>query len=38
VIARIQGEHVFHMGEPVTVQLDLDKVSLFNPETEEVIR
>ena len=38
VIARIQGEHVFHMGEPVAVQLDLDKVSLFNPETEEVIR
>jgi multiple sugar transport system ATP-binding protein len=38
VIARIQGEHVFHMGEPVTVQLNLDKVSLFNPETEEVIR
>ena len=38
VIARIQGEHVFHMGEPVAVQLDLDKVSLFNPETEGVIR
>ncbi|MBV8093581.1 MAG: sn-glycerol-3-phosphate ABC transporter ATP-binding protein UgpC [Acetobacteraceae bacterium] len=37
VIARIQGEHVFHMGEPVAVQLDLDKVSLFDPETEEVI-
>jgi len=37
VIARIHGEHVFHMGEPVTVQLNLDKVSLFNPETEEVI-
>ncbi|MBV9490261.1 MAG: sn-glycerol-3-phosphate ABC transporter ATP-binding protein UgpC [Verrucomicrobia bacterium] len=38
LIARIHGEHVFHMGEPVTVQLNLDKVSLFNPETEEVIR
>jgi len=37
MIARIHGEHVFRMGEEVTVQLNLDKVSLFDPETEEVI-
>ena len=38
LIARIHGEHVFHLGEQVTVQLDLDKVTLFDPETEQVIR
>jgi multiple sugar transport system ATP-binding protein len=38
LIARIHGEHLFHLGEQVTVQLDLDKVTLFDPETEQVIR
>ena len=38
LIARIHGEHVYHLGEQVTVQLDLDKVTLFDPETEQVIR
>jgi multiple sugar transport system ATP-binding protein len=38
LIARISGEHLFHLGEKVTVQLDLEKVSLFDPETEKVIR
>ena len=38
LIARIHGEHLFHLGEEVTVQLDLDKVSLFDVETEKVIR
>ena len=38
LIARIHGEHIFHLGEQVTVQLDLDKVTLFDPETEQVIR
>ena len=37
VIARIHGEHLFHTNEQVTVQLNLDKVALFDPETEEVI-
>jgi multiple sugar transport system ATP-binding protein len=37
MIARIHGEHVFRMGEEVTVQLNLDKVSLFDPETEQVV-
>jgi multiple sugar transport system ATP-binding protein len=38
LIARIHGEHLFHLGEQVTVQLDLEKVSLFDVETEKVIR
>ena len=38
LIARIHGEHLFHLGEQVTVQLDLDKVSLFDAETEKVMR
>jgi len=38
LIARIHGEHLFHLGEPVTVQLNLDKVHLFDPQTEKVIR
>jgi multiple sugar transport system ATP-binding protein len=38
LIARIHGEHLFHLGEQVTVQLDLEKVSLFDAETEKVIR
>ena len=38
LIARIPGEHLFHLGEQVTVQLDLDKVTLFEPGTEQVLR
>ena len=38
VIARIQGDHIFHLGEKVPVQLDLDKVTLFDPSTEDVIK
>jgi ABC-type sugar transport system ATPase subunit len=38
LIARIHGEHLFHLGEQVTAQLDLEKVSLFDAETEKVIR
>jgi len=38
LIARIQGDHIFHLGEKVAVQLDLDKVTLFDPSTENVIR
>jgi hypothetical protein len=38
LIARIHGEHLFHLGERVTVQLDLEKVCLFDVETEKVIR
>ena len=38
LIARIHGEHLYHSGEPVTVQINLDKVHLFDPQTEKVIR
>jgi multiple sugar transport system ATP-binding protein len=38
LIARIPGEHLFHLGEEVSIRLDLDKVTLFDPETEQVIR
>jgi len=38
LIARIHGEHLFHLGEQLTVQVNLDKVSLFDAATENVIR
>jgi ABC-type sugar transport system ATPase subunit len=38
LIARIHGEHLFHLGEQVTVQLNMDKVNLFDTATEDVIR
>jgi multiple sugar transport system ATP-binding protein len=38
LIARIHGEHLFHLGEQVTIQVNLDKVSLFDTATENVIR
>jgi len=38
LIARIHGEHLFHLGEQVTIQVNLDKVSLFDAATENVIR
>jgi multiple sugar transport system ATP-binding protein len=37
-IAKIHGEKLFHQGEPVTVYVDTDKILLFDPETEAVIR
>src|SRR6201995_5366201 len=38
LIARIHGEHLYHLGETVTVQLNMDKVNLFDAATENVIR
>jgi multiple sugar transport system ATP-binding protein len=38
LIARIPGEHLYHLGEALTVQLNLDKAHLFDAETENVIR
>jgi len=38
LIARIHGEHLYHLGEQVTVQLNMDKVNLFDAATENVIR
>jgi len=38
LIARIHGETLFHMGQPITVYVNLEKVLLFDSETENVIR
>ncbi len=38
LIARIQGDHIFHLGEKVTAHFDLDKVTLFDPKTESVLK
>ena len=38
LIARIHGEALYHMGQPLTVYVNLDKVTLFDTETESVIR
>jgi multiple sugar transport system ATP-binding protein len=38
LIARIHGEHLFHLGELITVKLNSGKVHLFDPQTEKVIR
>src|ERR1700752_2782132 len=38
LIARIHGESLFHMGQPITVYVNLDKVALFDAETESVLR
>src|SRR5246127_4773221 len=38
LIARIQGEHLYHLGQKLTVHLGADKVTLFDPETQKVIR
>jgi multiple sugar transport system ATP-binding protein len=37
-IARIHGEHLYHLGEELTVHVNLDKASLFDAATENVIR
>jgi hypothetical protein len=38
LIARIHGEHLFHTNDQMTIQLNLDKVTLFDPGTEQIIR
>jgi multiple sugar transport system ATP-binding protein len=37
LIARIPGEDRFRTNEQMTIELNLDKVALFDPETEQVI-
>jgi len=38
LIARIQGEHLYQLGQKLTVHLSSDKVTFFDPETQKVIR
>jgi len=37
LIARIHGEHLFHPNDQMTIHLNLDKVALFDPGTEQII-
>jgi multiple sugar transport system ATP-binding protein len=38
LIARVPGEHHYHPGERLTVQLNMEKVHLFDVQTEKVIK
>ena len=37
IIARIQGDRIFHLGEDVVAHFDMDRVTLFDPKTENVL-
>jgi multiple sugar transport system ATP-binding protein len=37
LIARLQGEHLYELGQKLTVHLNAEKVTLFDPETQQVI-
>jgi multiple sugar transport system ATP-binding protein len=37
-IARIPGETLYHIGQEVTVHINLEKVSLFDVDTERVVK
>ena len=38
IIARIQGDHIFHLGEDVAAYFDMDRTTLFDPKTEQVVK
>jgi multiple sugar transport system ATP-binding protein len=38
VIARIHGDHIFHLGEDVPAYFEMDKATLFDPKTENVLK
>ena len=38
LIARVPGEHIYHPGEQLTVQFNMEKVHLFDTQTENVIK
>jgi hypothetical protein len=38
IIARIQGDHIFHLGEEVVAHFDMDRTTLFDPKTENVLQ
>ena len=38
LIARLHGERLYGLGEPVTIQFNMEKVHLFDTTTENVIR
>jgi multiple sugar transport system ATP-binding protein len=38
LIARLQGEHLYELGQKLTVHLSAEKVTFFDPETQQVLR
>jgi multiple sugar transport system ATP-binding protein len=38
LIARLQGEHLYELGQKLTIHLSGEKVTFFDPETQQVIR
>jgi multiple sugar transport system ATP-binding protein len=38
LIARVPGVHLYHPGERLTVQLNMEKVHLFDAQTENIIK
>ncbi len=38
VIARIQGDHIFHTGDDMDAYFEMDKARLFDPSTEQVLK
>lgn len=38
LITRLQGEHLYELGQKLTVHLNAEKVTFFDPETQQVIR
>jgi multiple sugar transport system ATP-binding protein len=38
IIARIQGDHIFHLGEDFAAYFDMERVTLFDPKTENVLK
>jgi multiple sugar transport system ATP-binding protein len=38
LIARIPGEHLYQLGQKLTLHISADKVTLFDPETQKVIQ
>ena len=38
IIARIHGDHIFHLGEDVPAYFEMDKATFFDPKTENVLK
>ncbi len=38
IIARIQGDHIFHLGEEVPAYFEMEKGTFFDPKTENVLK
>jgi multiple sugar transport system ATP-binding protein len=38
IIARIQGDHIFHLGEDVPAYFEMEKGTFFDPKTENMLK